>query len=221
MNLYGDLNLYALHNINFLTVTPEIIDSFDLSNFQRNRYVCFLDDLNVIQNGSVKLRNILNTCVLTFSPYKIPVITGWLDRYVQFNPVFDENEYMSINLGDRMSYELNYDVSQIYSVEYLNTIKFVNFNFNLNRSDYLSSKNITESVLKCLLCGCMVNIQDEYLVSLLGDYVKDRVNKTTFEYNSYSYCSSKILENYSYVASVDCIDNIIIGIFGNPYLKGE
>lgn len=221
LNLYGDLNLYSAYNINFLTITPDFVSSFVLSEFQKQRYVCFLDDLNLIQEKSVHLRNILNTCVITFTPYDIPRITGWLERYVKFDPVFDENEYVSINLGDRTTELLVYDMNQSYSSEYLNNVKFVRFDDQLNPFDYLVNKTITESVLRCVLCGCMVNIQDLHLLSLIGDNILDRVNKSTFEYSSYSYCSSKILEKYSYLASVDYIDNTIIGIFGNPYMTGE
>lgn len=217
INLYGDLNLYSHHNINFLTISQDVISTFDLTNFRSTRYVCFVDDLDVIIESSEKFRFILNNSVLTFSAYDISKINGWLDRYAVFNPIFDENEYVSINVGERSIESFDYDGTQSVADLFLNDVKFVNINVQLNSTSHLQNKIIYEFVLKCLLCGCIVNTDNQYLLSLLGGYTLDRVNKSVFNYTSYSYCSSKILEQYSYIANIDLVDNTIIGIFGNPY----
>lgn len=217
INLYGDLNLYSHHNVNFLTITPDIIDSFNTTSFQTTRYVCFVDDINIIEGKTEKFRYILNNSVLTFSTYDISKISGWLDRYLVFNPIFDENDYVSINVGERSVESFDYDGTQSVTDLFLNDIKFVNINVQLNLSDHVQNKIIYEFMLKCLLCGCIVNTDNQYLLSLLGKYTLDRVNKSVFDYDSYSYCSSKILERYSYIANLDLLDNVIIGIFGNPY----
>lgn len=217
INLYGDLNLYLYHNINFLTITPNIISSFNTMNIQTTRYVCFVDDIDIIDGKTEKFRYILNNSVLTFSTYDISKISGWLDRYIVFNPIFDENDYVSINVGERSVESFDYDGTQSVTDLFLNDVKFVNINTQLNLSNHVQNKIIYEFVLKCLLCGCIVNTDNQYLLSLLGGYTLDRVNKSVFNYTSYSYCSSKILEQYSYIANIDLVDNTIIGIFGNPY----
>lgn len=217
INLYGDLNLYLHHNINFLTISQDVISTFDLTNFRSTRYICFVDDLDVIIESSEKFRFILNNSVLTFSAYNISKINGWLDRYVVFNPIFDENEYVSINVGDRSIESFDYDGTQSVTNLFLNDVKFVNINVQLNSTNHLQNRNIFIFTLKCLLSGCIVNTADQYLLSLLGEYTNGRVNKSIFSYDLQSYCSSKILEQYSYIANIDLVDNTIIGIFGNPY----
>lgn len=221
LNQYGDLNLYQVHNINFLNITTDIISSYDVLNFYKTRYVCFLEDINIIQEKSTKLREILNTCVITFTPYDIPKITGFFDRSIKFNPVFNENEYVSINLGSRSVEHLIYKSTDVYTLQYLNSVKFISIDLKLNPNDYLINKNITEFILQCIMCGCMVNITDPYLISLLPNYTLECLNKTEFDYDTYVYCSNKILQSYSYKANINLINETLIGIFGNPYFIVE
>lgn len=220
LHSYGDFNLYSHFNLNFLTITNDIL-ALDNKFVLRKRYVCFLDDINLIKEKNDNLRFLLNNCVITFTPYEIFKINGCLDRFIFFNPVFDENEFTQLNLGDRSLELIEYDVTQNYTLDYLKNVKFINFNMDLDPTDYFFNKTLLENVLKCLLCGCMVNIKNEYLQSMLEKYTIDRVNKSIFEYDSYVYCSSKILEKYSYAASVDLIDKTIISIFGNCYDFGS
>lgn len=221
ITFYCDLNLHNIFNINFYELTQNNINYIDQDFFLKSRNICILDDVNIILDKNIKLRSIINNAVTVLTPHDVYQLTGWDHRCTYFNPIFNQDDFLNVNLKTRNTLSVQFDNQRDYDISYLNDVQNINIDINISTNSYVDNKILIEKIFKFILCGCVVNITDVNLVSLLGNAVLDRVNKTQFDYSGYAYSSSKILEKYSYLANFSKIDDFVINLFGNPYIIPE